>query len=159
MSNRSVTGISTIPLGTAGSGTITASPIDARYVNGTGTNFLSLVETVKIARVPTNYWLFVNGKNELRRIMGITSDNLLLLDEPTTASGDTYIILLADLIKGWKVQNVGSAVGTVNGEALPANKEVNSGDYYGGTNITYSQPTWVNGTGTTLLITEYDKKP
>lgn len=159
MSNRSVTGITTIPLGTAGASTVTADATDAKYLRGTSTtNFLSLVETTKNSQTPTNYWVFINSKNELRRIVGVISDDLILLDQACTANGDTYTILLADL-KGWKVQNVGAGAGTVNGVSLPTNKDLISGEYFAGENYAYAPPTWVNGTGTTLLITEFNKKP
>lgn len=158
MSNRTVTTITTVPLGTVGAGTVTADTIDARYLRGTGTNFLSLVEGTKNSQTPTNYWVFINSKNELRRIVGVISDDLLLLDQTNTAAGDSYSILLADL-KGWKVQNVGAGAATVGGVALPINKDVISGEYFAGENFAYAPPTWVNGTGTTLLITEYNKKP
>jgi hypothetical protein len=158
MSNRSVTAITTIPLGTTGTGTVTVDATDNRYLRGTGTNFLSLVEGTKNSQTPTNYWVFISTVNELRRIVGVISDDLLLLDQATTAAGNTYSILLADL-KGWKVQNVGAGAGTVNGVSLPINKDVVSGEYYAGENYAYAPPTWVNGTGTTLLITEFNKKP
>jgi len=161
MSNRSVTGIATIPAAPplpAPTGTVTADTVDARYLKGTGTNFLALVEQTKNSQTPTNYWVFISTVNELRRIVGVISNDLLLLDQATTASGNGYSILLADL-KGWKVQNVGGAAGTVNGVALPANKDVVSGEYFAGENYAYAPPTWVNGTGTTLLITEFNKKP
>ena len=158
MSNRSVTGITTIPLGTAGTGTATADTNDAKYLRGTGSNFLSLVQTTKNSQSPTNYWVFINSKNELRRIVGVISNDLILLDQACTANGDTYTILLADL-KGWKVQNVGAGAGTVNGVSLPINKDLISGEYFAGENYAYAPPTWVNGTGTTLLITEFNKKP
>lgn len=158
MSNRSVTTITTVPLGTAGAGTVTADTVDAKYLKGTGTNFLELVEGTKNSQTPTNYWVFIDTVNELRRIVGVISDEVILLDQATTAAGNGYSILLADL-KGWKVQNVGAGAATVGGVALPINKDVVSGEYYAGENYAYAPPTWVNGTGTTLLITEYDKKP
>ena len=159
MSNRSITGITTIPAPIPGAvGTVTADTVDSRYLKGSSTNFLDLVEGTKNSQTPTNYWVFISTVNELRRIVGVISDELLLLDQATTASGNSYSILLADL-KGWKVQNVGNAAGTVNGVSLPSNKDVISGEYYAGDNYAYAPPTWVNGTGTTLLVTEFNKKP
>jgi hypothetical protein len=161
MSNRSITGIATIPAAPplpAPTGTVTADTVDSRYLKGAGTNFLSLVEETKNSQTPTNYWVFIDTANELRRIVGVVSDTVLLLDQATTASGNTYSILLANL-KGWEVQNVGAGAGTVNGVSLPVNKEVKSGEYFAGNNYAYSPPTWVNGTGTTLLVTEFNKKP
>ena len=158
MSNRTTTGITTIPLGTTGAGTVTADTTDAKYLVGTGTNFLSLVETSKASRTPTNYWIFIASVNELRRIVGIISDELLLLDTATTATADAYSILLADL-KGWTVENVGMAAGTVGSGAIAAGAKISSGEYFGGENFSYSQPTWLNGSGTTLQINEFDKQP
>lgn len=158
MSNRSVTAITTVPLGTTGAGTVTADANDARYLRGTGTAFLSLVEQTKNSKAPTDYWVFINTINELRQVVSVISDDLILLDQTTTANGNTFSMLYADL-KAWKVQNVGAGAATVGGVALAVNKEVDSGEYFAGENFAYSQPTWINGTGTTLLVTEYDKKP
>ena len=158
MSNRNVTSITTIPLGTAGAGTVTADTVDARYLKGTGTNFLALVEQTKNSQTPTNYWVFISTVNELRRIVGVISNELLLLDQATTAAGNGYSILLADL-KSYSVANIGGANGTLNGQAIVPSQTINSGDYFGGENFAYCPPAWVNGSGTILSIVEQDKKP
>jgi hypothetical protein len=157
MSNRTATGITTIPLGTAGAGTVEGD--GGKYIKGTGTNFLSLVEKTKASQSPTNYYIFIKTDNLLLKIVGVISDTLLLVDKDVagTVTGRGYDILLADL-KSWSVTNITATAGTVNGQEIVQGQTIESGDYVFGTDYRYAPPAWANGTSTKLTIVEQNRK-
>jgi hypothetical protein len=154
MASRTVTGISAVPAGVAGTGTVTADTADAKYLRGTGTNFLDLVPKGETRNgKASRYYVFIPAKSQLIKIIGFISNTLLLLEATNTASADPYQIVKADL-QSFRIANQSATAGLLDGQAFAGNAVFES-PVIDKTNQYQPQPPhWVNATGTTFLIIE-----
>ena len=79
-----VTGVQTVPTGDAGAGTVTIDAANLSLVVGTGTDFTG---------VEKGHYIYLNGAAELREILAVTEDTLLLAYPVTAVVGDTYRLI------------------------------------------------------------------
>jgi len=147
---RNVTGISTIPLGTAKAGTVTGETVGGRfYLRGTGTDFNSFLS---IAR--DNDYIFVESDYLLFQVKSVFKDVIEVDQDPTAVSGATFTYVYANLAS-YTCTNQGSADADFDGAVMEAGvTEQDERTDYNQVRQSLCQAVKIDGSGTDLLIRE-----
>ncbi len=153
---RTVTGKTSIPAGTLGTGTVAPTPTVTNMLTGTGTTFTTDFHDVwQVKR--NDIWIYAPVPNLIARVTGVLSDTQLVADTSIIGipAGSIFHVVKGDLIQ-WGVTNNGGGTGKVAGQDLPDGKSVNQSDLYYSTNIKQRHLTAItaDGSGTSLVISE-----
>lgn len=158
---RTVTTKSTVPAGTAASGTATTSAAadDRLDVSGTTADALE-TNFSKFLNGYRNVWIYLATSGILAKVKGITkmtsTSYILYLDRDAAGvAAESFTIVIADLME-YYVKNNGAADSTnVDGATLKTGDAINAPALYenGGVAIQHD-PIIIDGTGTSLVIGE-----
>ncbi len=126
---RTVSGYSTVPLGTAGTGTVIRHPTQTNILFGSGTQFTVDFKTV-FQLFKQNIWIYCDTAHKVFRVTGVLSDTYLVVQGDVTTIGvaQTFTYILGDLISYGISPTAAAGIVTIDGVAFPA------GDTY------YQQP-------------------
>lgn len=151
---RVITGKTTLPAGTAGAGTVSTNAVNDKTIDGTGTNFKTLMQVSATNVVSGKYFLFVPDDDVLLPIKDVISDTMLILSEDAPAiTNKAYQIVSANLT-ALDIKNGNTAV-TLNGASFPANAELNlETRYRADGNAIFYDAILINGTGGSVFVTE-----
>jgi len=155
---RTVTGKSTIPAGASQSGTFTttAGHTDRLTYSGTAAALNTILSQGRenSEREKINLWIHIPTSDLLLRIVSWGGQIVKVDGTATGVSAEAWELVEANLA-GWSVLNQGGADGYVNGQALEATNSITDSD---APQATYRRnpmdAVLINGTGTSLLITE-----
>lgn len=118
---RTSTGYTTVPLGTAGTGTVQRHPTETNILVGTGTQFTVDFKTV-YQLLKQNIWIYCATAHKVFRVTGVVGDELLYVQGDVTGIGvnQAFTYILADLISYGIAPQTSAYTVTIDDVALAA---------------------------------------
>lgn len=155
---RTVTGKSTIPAGTAQAGTFTTHTDhnDRLVYSGTAAALDAILAQGRenSEQEKNNLWIHIPTSDLLFRILSWGGQVVKVDGDASGVSAEAWE-LVESKICGWSILNQGGSAGSVGGESLASGASMTFADSdEAGDRRRYLDAIQVNGTGTSLLITE-----
>lgn len=154
---RTITGLATIPEGTAQDGTVTGSTASTGeflldFTPAASPAIQSFFDIWDNSR-QNRLWIWIPGEEILARVLSVWTDTRLEVDrDVSSVTNQAFQSVFMDL-KGWSATNIGAGAGEIDGQVLAVGQNENA-------NINYENKQnwmsahWLDGTGTTIRVIE-----